>query len=161
MKTNNNKSNKIIKLNGNYTIPELMTLIRENATEYFKRECVISKAADVKDYLKQALAYEEREHFAVMFLDNKHALIRFEILFSGTVDSASVHPREVIKRALELNAVAVVLSHNHPSGNTEPSNADVNITSKLKSVLELVDIKILDHIIVGKSCTSFAERGLI
>ena len=161
MKTNNNKSNKIIKLNGNYSLPELMTLIRENATEYFKRECVIANAADVKNFLKQALAYEEREHFAVMFLDNKHALIKFEILFSGTIDSASVHPREVVKRALELNAAAVVLSHNHPSGNTEPSKADQNITQKLKDALDTVDVRILDHIIVGRDCTSFAERGLI
>ena len=161
MKTNKNESIRIIKLNGIYLLPELMSLIRENAAEYFKRGYVIANAADVKNFLKQALAYEEREHFAVMFLDNKHALIKFEILFSGTIDSASVHPREVVKRALELNAAAVVLSHNHPSGNTEPSQADIQITDKLKTALDTVDIRILDHIIVGNGCASFAERGSI
>ena len=123
--------NKTIQLNGNFTLPELMTVIRENAAEYFKRECNITKVSDVKDFLKQALAYEEREHFAVMFLDNKHALIKFEILFSGTVDTSSVYPRELVKRALELNASAVILSHNHPSGNAEPSQADISITNIL------------------------------
>ena len=157
----NNTTNKTIKLNGNFTLPELMSLIRENAAEYFKRECVITKAADVKNFLKQALAYEEREHFAIMFLDNKHALIRFEIMFSGTIDSSNVYPREVVKRALELNAAAVVFSHNHPSGITEPSQADKNITQRLKIALDTVDVRILDHIIVGSDCTSFAERGLI
>ena len=145
----NNATNKTIKLNGNFTLPELMSLIRENAAEYFKRECVITKATDVKNFLKQALAYEEREHFAVMFLDNKHALIKFEIMFSGTIDSSNVYPREVVKRALELNAAAVVLSHNHPSGITEPSQADKNITQRLKTALDTVDVRILDHIIVG------------
>ena len=157
----NNTTNKTIKLNGNFTLPELMSLIRENAAEYFKRECVITKAADVKNFLKQALAYEEREHFAIMFLDNKHALIKFEIMFSGTIDSSNVYPREVVKRALELNAAAVVLSHNHPSGITEPSQADKNITQRLKTALDTVDVRILDHIIVGSDCTLFAERGLI
>ena len=157
----NNATSKTIKLNGNFTLPELMSLIRENAVEYFKRECVITKAADVKNFLKQALAYEEREHFAIMFLDNKHALIKFEIMFSGTIDSSNVYPREVVKRALELNAAAVVLSHNHPSGITEPSQADKNITQRLKTALNTVDVRILDHIIVGSDCTSFAERGLI
>jgi DNA repair protein RadC len=161
MKTTTTTANKIIKLHGNFTLPELMSLISENAAEYFKRECVISNAADVKNFLKQALSYEEREHFAVMFLDKKHALIKFEIMFSGTIDSSSVYPREVVKRALELNAAAVVLSHNHPSGITEPSQSDKNITQKLKSALDTVGIRILDHIIVGSDCTSFAERGLI
>ncbi len=153
--------NKTIQLNGNFTLPELMTLVRENAAEYFKRECVITKTTDVKTFLKQALAYEEREHFAIMFLDNKHALIKFEIMFSGTIDSSSVYPREVVKRALELNASAIILSHNHPSGITEPSQADKNITNRLKSALDTIDVRILDHIIVGGDCTSFAERGLI
>ena len=79
----------------------------------------------------------------------------------STVDNASVHPRKIVKRALELNANAVIMSHNHPSGNTEPSQADMNITNKLKSVLDLVDIRVLDHIIVEKDCTSFAKRGLL
>jgi len=119
---------------------------------------VITKAADVKNFLKQALAYEEREHFAIMFLDNKHALIRFEIMFSGTIDSSNVHPREVVRRALELNAAAVVLSYNHSSGITEPSK---NITQRIKTALDTVDVRILDHIIVGRDCTSFAERVLL
>ena len=97
-----------------------------------------------------------------MFLNNQHQLIKDEILFSGTIDGASVYPREVAKRALELNAAAVIFAHNHPSGHPEPSSADRAITKRLSGSLELFDIRVLDHIVVGGAETvSFAERGLI
>ncbi|GHW03181.1 DNA repair protein RadC, putative [Vibrio cholerae] len=97
--------------------------------------------------------------FAVLFLDNQHRLIEFKELFRGTVDAASVYPREVLKEALNVNAAAVIFAHNHPSGDPEPSQTDRRITQRLKDALSLVDIRVLDHVVVGKSSVSFAERG--
>ncbi|GIA88948.1 DNA repair protein RadC [Vibrio cholerae] len=96
-----------------------------------------------------------------MFLDNQHRLIAFEELFFGTIDSASVYPREVLKAALKVNAAALIFAHNHPSGDATPSQADKQITQRLKEALALVDIRVLDHIVVGDSAISFAERGLL
>ena len=102
----------------------------------------------------------EHEVFACLFLDNRHRLISYEPLFRGTIDSASVYPREVVKAALSCNAAAVVLAHNHPSGVAEPSRADIDITARLKKALNLIDVRVLDHIIVGDSYqVSLAERG--
>jgi DNA repair protein RadC len=115
-----------------------------------------------KDYLRLNLADKEREHFAVLFLDNQNRVLgRPTVLFSGTVDSASVHPRIIVKAALEANANAVILCHNHPSGDTSPSNADRAITARLKDALALIDVRVLDHIIVGRDAYSFAEGGLL
>ena len=95
-----------------------------------------------------------------MFLDNRHRVMAFEDLFFGTINGASVHPRVVVQRALEINAAAVIFTHNHPSGISEPSEADRQLTSRLKKALELVDIRVLDHIVVGSDeTTSFSERG--
>jgi len=116
----------------------------------------------VKDFLM--LEYSEKEHecFVVLFLNNQHKLIKAVEMFTGTIDSASVYPREIVKAALQLNAAAVILSHNHPSGITEPSQPDKGITTKIKNALDLIDIRILDHIIVGAVDTfSFAEGGLL
>jgi DNA repair protein RadC len=105
---------------------------------------------------------EKREHFAVMFLDTKHKLIEHEILFSGTIDGASVYPREVVRRALELNASAIIIGHNHPSGDCTPSKADETITMRISNACELLEIRMLDHLIVSKAGKfSFAENGLI
>tara|TARA_R100001143_G_C3358847_1_gene134230 strand:+ start:3016 stop:3522 length:507 start_codon:yes stop_codon:yes gene_type:complete len=116
----------------------------------------------VKEYLGAKLAGLEHEIFAVLFLDNQHRLIRYVEMFRGTIDSASVHPREVVKEALKLNAAAVIVSHNHPSAHAEPSQADKKITVRLKEALGLVDVRTLDHIIVaGHERVSFAELGLL
>ena len=116
----------------------------------------------VRKYLSAKLADFEHEVFAVLFLDTQHRLIEYSELFRGTIDSASVYPRELVKEALRLNAAAVIVSHNHPSGNPEPSRADEVLTQRLKEALALVDVRTLDHIIVaGGSTISFAERGLI
>jgi len=121
---------------------------------------VLTDAATTKQYLQHRLRAHSHEVFACLFLDTKHRMIAFDELFSGTIDSASVYPREVVKRALEHNAAAVILAHNHPSGIAEPSQADHNITQQLKSALDLVNIRVLDHIIVGDGETiSFAEMG--
>jgi len=103
----------------------------------------------------------EHEVFAVMFLDNQHRLLAFEKMFRGTIDNASVYPREIVKAALKYNASAVILTHNHPSGNNEPSKSDINLTDSLTKALKLVEVKVLDHIIVGSETTSMANRGLI
>ena len=103
----------------------------------------------VKAYLRLQLEQKEREHFAVLFLDNQNCLIQYKVLFTGTINSAAVYPREIIKEALQCNAASVILSHNHPSGNPEPSHEDISLTKKLLSALQLVDIRLLDHMIVG------------
>ncbi len=116
----------------------------------------------VKEYLVAKLAGFEHEVFAALFLDAKHHLIQYVEMFRGTIDSASVYPREVVKEALRLNAAAVIFAHNHPSENPEPSQADRTLTQRLKEALALVEVRSLDHIIVaGQRTVSFAERGLL
>lgn len=122
----------------------------------------LSSPKTVRDFLRLKLAGFTYEVFSVMFLDNRHRLIAFTEMFRGTIDGASVFPREVVKEALAHNAAAVIFAHNHPSGVAEPSQADELITLRLKDALGLVDIRVLDHVIVaGNETTSFAARGLI
>ncbi|MEI9629407.1 RadC family protein [Phytobacter diazotrophicus] len=114
----------------------------------------------VRDWLRLQLATLEREAFTVLWLDNQHRLITLDTLFLGTINSITVHPREVVKSGLKNNAAAAVLAHNHPSGEAEPSKADRQITERLKQALELVDIRLLDHLVVGgMDIISFADRG--
>ena len=121
----------------------------------------ITNPDDTKKFLRLKLAHLEHEVFAVIFLDNRHQTIKYEEMFRGTIDGASVYPREVIKRALKLNAAAIIIAHNHPSGITEPSNADESITVRIKDACALVDIRLLDHIIVSATeSTSLAEKGV-
>ncbi|MDC5708414.1 RadC family protein [Vibrio europaeus] len=116
----------------------------------------------VKQLCQYKTAHQQREVFCVLLLDNQHRLIEFGELFHGTIDSASVYPREVVKLALEKNAAAVIFSHNHPSGVAEPSQSDRRITRRLADALALVDIRTLDHIVVSvEGVVSFAERGWI
>lgn len=121
----------------------------------------LGSSDDTKDYLQIRYADYKNEVFSVMFLDNRHRVIDFVDLFQGTIDGASVYPRVVVQKALELNAAAVIFSHNHPSGIAEPSMADKHITKRLQSALETVDIRVLDHMVVGNSVVSFAEEGWI
>ena len=115
-----------------------------------------------RDFLIARLRDREHEVFCCLYLDNRHRLIEFEELFRGTIDGASVHPREVVKMALQWNSAAVIIAHNHPSGIAEPSQADERITLRVKEALALVDIRLLDHVIVGDGTSvSLAERGLI
>ena len=126
------------------------------------RQCTLKNPQSTRDFLKISLRNYQHEVFACLFLDNRHRVICFEELFTGTIDGASVYPREVVKRALQHNAAAVILSHNHPSGVAEPSLADRNITTRLVQALDLVDIRVLDHIVIGGAeSVSFAERGLL
>ncbi len=115
-----------------------------------------------KSFLRLHLVEKYQEVFACLFLDNRHRVIKFEQLFFGTIDGASVHPREVVRKVIEHNAAAVILAHNHPSGVAEPSTADKRITDRLKEALALIDCRVRDHFVVGDSETvSFAEKGLL
>ena len=118
--------------------------------------------ADTGRFLAARLRDYPYEVFGVLFLDNRHRVLSFNELFRGTIDGTSVYPREVVKEALAVNAAAVILAHNRPSGVAEPSQADERITKRLKSALELVDIRLLDHLIIGDGqATSLASRGLV
>jgi DNA repair protein RadC len=135
---------------------------RRQLAEPLKRDGPLTSPTAVREFLHARLRDRPYEVFCCLYLDNRNRLIMFEELFRGTIDGASVHPREVVRRALEHNAAALILAHNHPSGIAEPSQADEIITRRLKSALGLVDIRVLDHLIVGDGETvSFAERGLL
>jgi DNA repair protein RadC len=141
---------------------EIIAAAREHMSRRVRRGTLLSSPKATRDYLSLKLGNLEREVFAVVFLDKRHRLISYQEMFQGTIDGASVHPREVVKEALKQNAAAVILAHPHPSGVAEPSQADEFITNRLKEALELVDIRVLDHIIVaGGETTSFVERGLL
>lgn len=132
------------------------------AAELTQGESVGDNPLAVGRYLQHRLRGQARELFMVLFLDNRHRLIAGEELFAGTINTAPVYPREVVRRALLHNAAAVILSHNHPSGDPEPSAADVRITAELQQALALVDIRLLDHFVIGEGRpVSFAERGLL
>lgn len=127
-----------------------------------KPEFAFRSSADTLNYLKLKLADLEHEVFSVLYLDTQHRLLKNKELFRGTINGAAVYPREVVKAALEFNAAAVILAHNHPSGITDPSESDKRITERLKAALDLVDIRTLDHVIVGQGVPfSFAEQGLL
>ncbi len=143
-------------------IGAVMELARRSLAQTLAERTVLSSPQQVKEYLQLQLAHRDHEVFAVMFLDVHHQLIRLEEMFRGTLTQTSVYPREVVKRALDLQASAVILAHNHPSGVAEPSRADEFLTQTLKSALNLIDVKVLDHVVVGQcSVMSFAERGLL
>tara|TARA_R110002124_G_scaffold248853_2_gene413979 strand:- start:12772 stop:13260 length:489 start_codon:yes stop_codon:yes gene_type:complete len=128
----------------------------------FKRSNYLTSPQHVKSYLIATLANEEREVFGLILLDSQHGVLGFERLFYGTIDSASVYPREVVKTVLNANAAAVILAHNHPSGNPEPSQADIALTKRLHDALRTVDVRLLDHLVIGGTdAVSFAERGLL
>jgi DNA repair protein RadC len=144
------------------SVDQILEVARQVIERKMQRGAELTSPALVKEYLRNKLAGFDHEVFAVLFLDTRHRLIEYREMFRGTIDSASVYPREVVKEALRLNAAVVILSHNHPSGNPEPSQADKVLTQRLKEALELVDVRTLDHIITaGIETVSFAERGLI
>ncbi len=140
----------------------VMEMARRALAQRLQAAPVFDSPAQVKDYLALHLQGRAQEVFAVLFLDSQHRLIQLEDLFFGTLTQTSVYPREVVKRALALNAGAVVLAHNHPSGVAEPSRADEFLTQTLKAALQLVDVRVLDHLVVGQGqVVSMAERGLL
>ena len=138
-------------------VPELA---RRYYEESLPAGVAIKSPADTEAFLLSKLRHLGHELFCCLYLDNRHRVLRFDEMFRGTIDGTSVYPREVVKEALAVNAAAVILAHNHPSGVAEPSQADERITRRLKSALELVDIRLLDHLIIGDGrATSLASRG--
>ena len=141
---------------------EIVAMARKLMNRRFAKGRSITSPDAFRDYLQLQLANREHEVFCCVFLDTRHRILAFEPLFRGTIDGASVYPREVVKQALILNACAVILAHNHPSGESEPSQADRDLTRRLQQALTLVDVRVLDHFIIGKGrAYSFAERGLL
>ena len=144
----------------------ILRVLPELARRYFEetlpRGEAIRSPADTETFLLARLRDRPHEVFCCLYLDNRHRIILFDELFRGTIDGTSVYPREVVKQALSVNAAAVIVAHNHPSGVAEPSQADERITRRLKSALELVDIRLLDHLVIGDGkASSLAKRGMI
>jgi DNA repair protein RadC len=127
--------------------------------EQFPSGCLIRSPSDARTLVATQLRGLDSEHFGVLWLSARHRTIRWEVLFIGTIDGASVYPREAVRRALANNAAAAIVAHNHPSGDAEPSQSDRSITRRLQQALELVDVRLLDHLIVGSDVVSLAERG--
>lgn len=149
--------------NGRYAEANRETIC-ETATHYL--DPIVGEAirspADTETFLKNKIGHLSHETFCVVYLDNRHRVVKFSELFRGTIDGTSVYPREIAKEALTCNAAAVILAHNHPSGVAEPSQADERITKRVKAGLELLDIRLLDHLIIGGSnSTSMASRGIL
>ncbi len=143
------------------SIIESALKILESRISYSSDSPPLTSPQASKDYVKLKLASYQHEVFACLFMNNRNRVITFEELFRGTMDGASVYPREVVKACLSHNAATVILAHNHPSGVAEPSVADERITKRLKDALALIDVRVLDHLIVGEEVISFAERGLL
>jgi len=140
----------------------VLELARRYFAEKLERGNALTSAQDTRSFLISQLRDLSREVFSVLLLDNKHRLIQFLPMFYGTIDSAVVHPRELVKIVLENNAAAIILAHNHPSGIAEPSLSDIQITQKINEVMALIDVRVLDHFVIGDGeAISFAERGLL
>jgi DNA repair protein RadC len=143
-------------------IAAVIELARRALTQELTQRPVFDSPAKVKSFVQLQLAQHTFEVFAVLFLDAQNRMLKFEEMFRGTLTQTSVYPREVVKRALDLHACAVIFTHNHPSGAAEPSRADEHLTQTLKSALALVDVRVFDHLVVGHNeVVSFAERGLL
>lgn len=140
----------------------VLEMAKRHLAEQLTREHVFTSVENVRQFLTAQLRHKPHEVFAALFLDNQHRLLNYQEIFHGTIDGASVYPREVVKKVLQINAAAVIFAHNHPSGVAEPSQADRHITTQLRDALSLVDVRVLDHFVVGDGeITSFAERGWI
>jgi|TARA_B100000315_G_scaffold138622_1_gene127709 DNA repair protein RadC len=130
--------------------------------ESIQSKDVLTSSVETRNYLRAKFRNCQREIFSCLFLDNQHHVMKLEELFQGTIDGAAVYPREVVKRCLYFNAAAVIFAHNHPSGIAEPSQADIAITHKLRAALLTIDVRVLDHLVIGDNCVvSFAERDLL
>ena len=137
-------------------------LFKRSMAEKLTQQNSFTCAEAASDYLRAQLARQKREVFAMLMLDSQHQLIAYREMFKGTINSAAVYPRELVKQAMDDNAAAVILAHNHPSGVAEPSQADIQITQRIKQALALVDVTVLDHFVIGHcGAVSFAQRGLL
>lgn len=139
----------------------VLEMARRHLGEALLRQQQLTSPTMSRDYLQALLRDRSQEVFGCLMLDNRHRVIAFRELFFGSISSATIHPREVVKQALEDNAAAVILAHNHPSGVAEPSQSDIQITRRLIDALALVDVRVLDHLVIGDEVVCFSERGLI
>ena len=149
---------------GNYhtvSSENLMAAASEYVIQSFSKGPAITSPAASGSYLQVLLGHLKSEVFSVLWLDSQHRVIQHEILFHGTINAASVYPREIVKQAIHHNAAAAILAHNHPSGVSTPSTSDLNLTNRIKDALQLIDVSVLDHLIIGETITSFAESGLL
>ena len=139
---------------------ELIFTAANRLSSFQLKHGVYIRSSDVaKAAIKHKLGRHQCEMFACLFLDSKHRVLEFQEMFRGSVNCATVHPREVVKEALRLNAAAVILAHNHPSGDSNPSSQDIELTGKLKDILQVIDVTVLDHLVVGDEVTSLADSG--
>lgn len=160
--SNSSATTEVEKIPENISEEDVLYWAEKIVTKRFTRSNYLTSPDATREFLKIILAKENRELFIVIFLDNQNGVLCYEILFQGTIDGAAVYPREIVKAVLVNNAAAVILAHNHPSGTPEPSFADQKITDRVIKALETIDVKVLDHLVVGGTETvSFAERGLI
>ncbi len=149
------------KLTGETTEQDVLAAAEAILKCRLERQGSIGTPTDASDFLRMRLGALPHEEFHVLWLDNRHRILDCQKLFTGTVDGASVHPREVVRAALAINASAAILAHNHPSGVAEPSAADRMLTHELREALRLIGVRVLDHIVVGSECVSMASRGLL
>jgi DNA repair protein RadC len=144
------------------SLEAIQELSKRQIYEGIKHKEVLTNSARTRQYLRARFRHCEQEVFSCLFLNNQHHVVELEELFKGTIDGAAVYPREVVKRCLYHNAAAVIFAHNHPSGVAEPSQADIAITLKLKAALQTIDVRLLDHLVIGESeVVSLAERNLL
>ncbi|MDD3816074.1 MAG: DNA repair protein RadC [Desulfocapsaceae bacterium] len=143
------------------TTPEIIKEGRSRTRSTLKRGSgFIGSSQAAKEAIGSKIFSYQHEVFGCLFLDTKNCILEWKEMFRGTIDSTTVYPREVVKEALRLNAAKVILAHNHPSGNTDPSPQDIELTKKLKEILKIIDVKVLDHIVVGDDLTSFTDMGI-
>jgi DNA repair protein RadC len=159
---NSNEHTETEKLPENISEEDVLYWAEKIVTKRFTRSNYLTSPDATREFLQIILAKEHRELFIVIFLDNQNGVLGYEILFQGTIDGAAIYPREIVKAVLENNSASVILAHNHPSGTATPSEADKRITSRVVNALETIDVRVLDHLVVGGiDVISFAERGLL
>ena len=154
---------EVREISGDYrpaTDQEILAAAEKVINSKYRRGARVQGPDDSKALFRQKLAFQDHEVFAVLFLDGRHRVMEYKEMFHGTINSAQVHPRSIAQRALQLNAAAVIVAHNHPSGDPEPSQQDIDLTKRLKDALKLVDVNLLDHLIIGSvDIFSLVERG--
>ena len=146
-----------------YPAPEKLVLTEANKLSGYRlrRGTMISSSDSARSVLGYKLRDKQSEVFACLFLDSGHRILAFKEMFRGSINKATVHPREVIKEALQLNAAAVIFAHNHPSGDSTPSDQDIELTHTLKDILKVIDVRVLDHLVIGEEVTAFSDLGLL
>lgn len=155
---------QVCDIQGNYqtvSSENLLAAASEYVINSFSKGPIMSNPQASGNYLQVLLGHLEHEVFCVLWLDSQNRVIQHETLFRGTINAASIYPREIVKQAIQHNAAAAILAHNHPSGNATPSTSDIHITRQIKDALQLIDVAVLDHLIIGETVTSLAERGLL